>query len=86
MGTMRGVHRPGRLHFAAHQAADDFTKTVAAIAHGQQVQGIAAARFAPAGRDGFGRRARGERALEFIRDNQNLERHNFSDSFAFGFK
>ena len=79
MQTMRGIQRFGGLHFSANQTADDFTKTVAAIAHRQHLQGITAARFAPASCDGFGRRARRERAFELVRNNQNSEWHKLSD-------
>ena len=71
----------GRIHClntpapGPEQAAGDGAEAVAAIAHGQQVEGVARPRLAPAARDGLGRSLGCEGALELVRDDQDLQCH-----------
>ena len=60
------------LNFGLQQAADNFAKPVAAVAHRQQLQGIFWPDAVPAASDGFAGGKSGERALKLVRDDQNF--------------
>ena len=70
--TVRGVNGFGFLKFGMEQSAHDVAKTIAAVAHRQQPEGIAGPRPAPTSRDGFRRGMRAQRAFEFIGDNEDI--------------
>jgi hypothetical protein len=70
-GAMGGVERPNFSGAGVGQVAEDFSETVATIAHGQQAEGIAATGGAPAPCDGAGGVMRRQRTFEFVGGNQD---------------
>ena len=65
---MGRVNRLNALEPGLEQRAGDFAKAVAAVAHGQPVEGIVRPRFAPAAGDGLTGGSGGEGALKLVRD------------------
>ncbi len=72
---MRRVHRFDGLQFCLKDAADDFAKAIAAVAHREQRQVILRPRSFPTRRYGLCRLVSGECALELVRADQNLQCH-----------
>ncbi len=71
-GAMGGVHGFHRLRDGAQQVADDLAEAIAAIAHGQQVQGIVGPHRPPARGDGLGGFPRREGSLELVGNDQDF--------------
>ena len=67
--TVSGVQSRNRLFLHLPQSAQHLAKTVAAVAHGQQLQSVLGTRFVPTLGDQSSRRPRGQRSFEFIGDN-----------------
>ena len=63
---MGGVDGIGQLLLAAEHLADEFAETIAAIAHGEEIELIMGADCAPAGGEGAGGVPGGKRSLEFV--------------------
>ncbi len=74
-GPMRRIHRLHHLRFRPQQTAHHRAKSVAAIAHRQQLNRIPGSRPPPAPRHRRRRRLGRQRALELVRHNQNLQSH-----------
>jgi hypothetical protein len=70
-----GIHGSRGARFRPDQASHDFTKPVPTITHRHQFKLISRAGLAPAARNGFRGRLRRKRALEFVGNDEDLERH-----------
>ena len=62
----------GNNRLSANKAAHDLTKSIAAIAHRQQFKMVLGPGATPSACDRVGGFTRGERALEFVRDDEGL--------------
>jgi len=69
---VRCVHGFGQNRFRTNKAAHDLTKSIAAIAHRQQFEMVPGPGASPSTCDRVGGFTRGERALEFVRDDEGL--------------
>jgi hypothetical protein len=81
-----GVNGADRSLVHVQQATQYVAKTVAAVAHRQQIEAVMRTGFAPAARDQFGGRSRRQSAFEFIGDDQNAQRHGAFNSLGSSFR
>ena len=74
---MGGINGGDGLNFGVEQAAHDLAEAIAAVAHWEQNETVLGTRLSPTPRDGLRRRARAERAFEFIGDDEDqISRHS----------
>jgi hypothetical protein len=69
---VRSVHGFSDNRFRANKSAHYLTKSIAAIAHRQQFEMVLGPGMTPPACNRLGGFARGERALEFVRDDEGL--------------
>src|SRR4051794_713637 len=61
--------------FGPEQRTDDGSKSIPTVTHRQHVQSVHGATFSPSRSNALSSRLSGERAFEFIRNNQDVESH-----------
>src|SRR5882724_9848062 len=72
---MRRVNRLQPLRRGGKLRAENVTEAIATVAHRQEFEGVLRSHIAPAAGHCLGGGAGGESTLEFVRHDQNSERH-----------